>query len=84
MRFKESRKLSGILVNEIAKSMGISVSEYFQIENQEVVPSLEQIKAFCKTVNISSNYLLAITDEPLGIHSNKHIYIKTRGESYEH
>jgi transcriptional regulator with XRE-family HTH domain len=76
MRFKECRIISGVSISEIARKLSIDSEEYMLIEEGNKVPDIRIIREFCSLVNISSNYLLEIIDEPLPIMLSKELITK--------
>lgn len=61
-RLKELRELNQIAQREIAEKLGISQQHYSMYETGKRILNAEQIVVICKEYNISSDYLLGLTD----------------------
>ncbi len=65
-RLKEVREKNKISMRKLAEDMGISVSNISFYESGKSVPSIEVLFNFARYFQISTDYLLGLTDEPLG------------------
>lgn len=61
-RLKEMRIKRGYTQDEFAKILNISTSSISLYENGDREPSLSMLKTISETLNVSSDYLLGLTD----------------------
>lgn len=61
-RLKELREYHGLTQKELAEKLDISQQHYSMYETGKRVLNAEQIITLCKTLNVSANYLLGLTD----------------------
>ncbi len=61
-RIKEQRELSGETQKELANSIGVAQSAVSQWEKGIIEPKATYLKAISLHYNITSDYLLGITD----------------------
>lgn len=61
-RLKQSRIKRGFTQDEFAKKLNISASSISLYENGDREPSLSTLKTISETLNISTDYLLGLTD----------------------
>lgn len=63
LRLKEIRIKNGLTKRDVAKIIGITTVKYFLYENKILKIHANELMIFCKYFNISSNYLLGLSDE---------------------
>jgi hypothetical protein len=78
VRILESRLISGMDVNSIAKCMNITPIKFKLFENGVIDLDIEFIQKFSQCINISSNYILGIIDTPLPIMSSQFLSKKNK------
>ena len=61
-RLKESRKDAGLTQREVAQHLGMVVSQYQKFEAGIFELNYERIVLLCKLLEISSDYLLGLSD----------------------
>ena len=57
-RIRNARKLKAMNQNELAKSLGVSVSHLSHIETGKNLPSMDVLIQLCKELNQTPNYFL--------------------------
>ena len=62
MKFSERLKQTRIKQGEFAKKLNISASSISLYENGDREPSLATLKTISETLNVSTDYLLGLTD----------------------
>lgn len=62
-RIRDLREEQGYGVRELAKKMGISHASISNYENCKRTPDIETCKLFADFFNVTSDYLLGITDK---------------------
>ena len=62
-RFNEMIKISGKTQVEIAKEINVSKQCVTDYKSGKSFPSLETLCLICKSLEVSADYLLGITDE---------------------
>lgn len=60
---KKSRLNSGMKVDEIASSLGVSQQTYYNYESGNREPSIENIVVLAKLFGVSADYLFGMTDD---------------------
>lgn len=60
---KKSRLNSGMKVDEIASSLGVSQQTYYNYESGNREPSIENIVVLAKLFGVSADYLFGLTDD---------------------
>ena len=63
LRLKEIRIKNGLTKREVANIIGITTVKYFLYENKILKMHANELIIFCQHFNISSNYLLGLSDE---------------------
>jgi len=61
IRLREAIKNSGIPQKEIAKMIGVSAQTVSKYMNANVYPALDTLAKLCKCLEISSDYILGIS-----------------------
>lgn len=61
VQLKNDKKL---LQKDIARDLGLSLRAYQHYEYGEQEPSLSNIVKICKYFNVSSDYILGLSDDP--------------------
>ena len=61
-RLKQTRIKHGFTQDEFAKKLNISASSISLYENGDREPSLATLKTISETLNVSTDYLLGLTD----------------------
>ena len=59
---RELRKAKGVSQTELAKELGIMQTTISQYELGKTEPDIDTIKKICKFFNVSSDYLLGISE----------------------
>ena len=62
-RIKEIRKDHGDTQEELAKTLGVTVSTVSKWEQGTAAPSLKCLVHICRMYNVTSDYLLGLSDE---------------------
>ncbi len=65
-RLKHTREVNKISMRKLAEDVGVSVSNISFYESGKSVPSAEVVFNIAKYFNITSDYLLGLSDEPHG------------------
>lgn len=63
-RLRELRLATGHSQESLAQVLGIGQKQIWRYENEETEPDGETIALIAKTLNISADYLLGLSDEP--------------------
>ena len=63
-RLKEIRDDKNISMSELARQIGTSQQNISRWESGEIVPSADTIVMLCKSLNVSSDFLLGLSDNP--------------------
>ena len=63
-RLKELRTSNSVMQKDLANEMSISTRALKYYEDNEREPNLKAIKFLCNYFNVSSDYLLGLSDEP--------------------
>lgn len=61
-RLRELRVQNGYTQRQLAETLGIRQQSYVRYEYGTSEPSLENLKKLCEFYNVSSDYLLGISD----------------------
>ena len=61
-RLKKIREEKGVSQRDVANAIGLTISAYSNYEQGIKEPSISIIIKLCKYFNISSDYLLGLTD----------------------
>ena len=62
-RIKQARKAQHLTQAQLAQLVGLSSAFLGHIERGTRKASLETVKALCKALNVSSDYLIGLSDE---------------------
>ena len=62
IRLRESIKNSGISQKIIAKEVGVSPQTISKYMKQDIFPALDTLAKLCKLIDVSSDYILGISD----------------------
>lgn len=62
LRLKELREYKDITQADMAKILNISQQHYSLYETGKTVMNVEKLIILCKTLNISADYVLGLTD----------------------
>ena len=62
-RLKQVKEKKGLTTSEISKRMCIHAPTWCKYESGKSMMSLETLYRFCKTFDISADWLLGLTDE---------------------
>ena len=63
IRMKQARKDACLKQIDLAKTLGVSAHQIIRYENDQQEPKLEGIVQIAKTLHVSSDYLLGLTDK---------------------
>jgi len=63
LRLKEIRIKNGLTKRDVAKIIGITTVKYFLYENKILKIHANELIIICKHINVSSNFLLGLSDE---------------------
>lgn len=63
VRLKEIRKEMKLTQKELAVAINTTDDSIFSWENGRSQPSIEMIRVLCKTLDVTSDYLLGLEDE---------------------
>lgn len=61
-RLKELRIERGLKLKEVAEQLNVTIRSISRYEDGTREPSVEMIVKFCKLYEVSSDYLLGLTD----------------------
>lgn len=61
-RVKEARKKTGKTQKELAEIMGVRQKDISRWENDVMIPTATTIISLCKALNVSADYILALTE----------------------
>lgn len=61
-RFNEILKVSHINQSELAAAVGVSKQAITNLKSGASLPSLDLLCALCRTLNVTSDYLLGLSD----------------------
>ena len=61
-KLKECRKERELTQAQVASAIGISQQQYMRYETGYYAPSYENLIALCKFFNVSSDYILGLTE----------------------
>jgi len=64
-RLKEVRKLGDVTQKQVADGAQISENQYQSYEYGKHKPSIDTVIKLCLYLNVSADYLLGLSDEPL-------------------
>jgi len=65
LRLKEARKLYNVTQKQVAEGIQMPESSYQKYEHGKVEPSISKLMQFCRYFNVSADYLLGLSDEPV-------------------
>lgn len=63
VRIKECRQQEGLTQKQVAEQMGIVLQQYQTYESGRYELSYEKLIGLCKILDVSSDYLLGISDK---------------------
>ena len=63
-RLREARSKTGETLEQVGLLIGVKKSQMSEIEKGTASTTLEKVAILCAHFNISSDYLLGLTDEP--------------------
>ncbi len=63
IRLRETRKEMKLTQKELAVAVNTTDDSIFSWENGRSQPSIEMIRLLCKTLEVTSDYLLGLEDE---------------------
>ena len=63
LRLKEIRIKNGLTKRDVARIIGITTVKYFLYENKILKIHANELIIICKHFNVSSNFLLGLSDE---------------------
>ena len=61
-RLREAIKSSGISQREIARQMGVSAQTVSKYMRENIFPALDSFAKLCRILDVSSDYILGISD----------------------
>lgn len=61
-KLKELRIERGLKLKEVAEKLNVTIRSISRYEDGSREPSVEMIKKFCKLYDVTSDYLLGLTD----------------------
>lgn len=64
-RLRAARKEKGDSQTVIAKILGVTITQISDMENGKTLTGLERLALICKHYNLSADYLLDLTDDPV-------------------
>ena len=70
-RLKASRKSRNASQKQAAAVMGVSDTQFQNYEYGIHLPTVDKLEKFCRHYNVSSDYLLGLTDEPRPLQGEK-------------
>ena len=63
-RLKELRKKLNLTQKQVAEGMGVLEQAYQRYEYGKKEPSISKLEKLCRCLDVSSDYLLGLSDEP--------------------
>lgn len=63
-RLRQIREKQGISQRELGRVSGLGVNQINRYENGTSTPTIETLKAIASQLNISTDYLLGLSDDP--------------------
>ena len=63
IKIRESRQKIGLTQAQLAEALGTTQGTIGKYEREELQPNIDVIIKLCKVLNVSSDYLLGITDK---------------------
>ncbi len=82
-RLKELRKANGISQTELSKKLMIGRSTLAEYEAGRISPTIAVAAAIARFFNVSTDYLLGLTDDPTPCKSELPKHIKKTLKEYE-
>ena len=62
-RLKQVKEKKGLTTSEISRLLGIHAPTWCKYESGKSLMSLETLHRFCKTLDVSADWLLGLTEE---------------------
>jgi len=69
-RIREIRQLRGYSQQELASKIGIAMNSLYHYEKNRKMPSAEVLANIAKALNVSADYLLGLSDNPIPKNDN--------------
>lgn len=63
-RIREAREAAGHTQTSLAELMGITHQQVWRWESGKIIPEAQKIALLAKALNVSSDYLLGLSDDP--------------------
>lgn len=63
-RLRDLRTSRNLTHEELAERLGIGVAQIWRYENERTDPNTEKIAAIARYFNVSTDYLIGLTDNP--------------------
>lgn len=73
-RIKETRENSGFTQQQLAEAVGVTKTAIYYYEKGQKVPSADVLKNIALALNVSTDYLLGLTDDPRPKESSFNLY----------
>lgn len=77
-RLKRVRESARLTQTELAERVGAGTNQIYRYEKGETDPSAEVLAALAKELGVTADWLLGLTDEPLGGFSDKEMSPRER------
>jgi transcriptional regulator with XRE-family HTH domain len=72
-RLKNLREQHGLSQRELAKVCGLGITAISKYERAEVDPSSSHLKVIAQQLEVTTDYLLGLTDDPRGLFDNREL-----------
>lgn len=69
LRLKAVRQQAGFSQEDMAKKLGLATPTYSAMERGVSQATISHLSAICSVLDISSDYLLGVTNQPYGVES---------------
>jgi|SRR5579859_964599 len=66
-RLREARERKGLSQREVARLCGLGINQINRYENGATDPASHILQKLATSLGVSADYLLGLTDEPIGI-----------------
>ncbi len=75
---RELRENKSITREQLSKDTGVSLTALYYYEKDQKTPSIDILRNISKSLNVSADYLLGLTDNPSNENNEMPEYIKNR------
>jgi transcriptional regulator with XRE-family HTH domain len=72
------RENKHITRDQLSKDTGVSITALYYYEKDQKTPSIDILRSLAKSLNVSADYLLGLTDNPLNENNEMPDFIKNK------